>query len=339
MAVTLSVDQLTADTQKLYLRTVEDQVHDRIPFIYKLRRKRRVITKGGKKVVKPIRYAKNTQTQHYVKGQTLSSGTESKRTAAEFGWAFTQTPIKYDVEDEILNDGDNQIVDTIAEETKAAQEDQVDTLSQNFFGQYVTAGTVTDVDSIPAGSPLSINAAFYGADNAYGGHATYGGIARTAVGDWWDGNVDDCATINTATSVSYNQWDFMVDKCMQYKANRTDLMAVTGSALFRKWKSLVRAKEADIDISGMMAKAGFASFSIDGIELVLDDNVADDYLYMLDMSSWEWRISPKRNFEVKPFEWQGKTNNGIDEYLSRVMLAHQLVCWKPRVNYMATNMS
>jgi len=339
MAVTISVDQLTADTKELYLRTVEDQVHDRIPLVYKLKRMNRVNTVGGRKITKPVRYAKNTQTQHYLKGAPLNSATESKRTAAKYPWALTQTPIKYDVEDEIVNNGDEQIVDTIAEEIKAAQEDQMDTLSQVFFGQYVTAGSVTDVDDIPDGSPLSINAAFYGADNTYGGAATYGGITRSAVGDWWDGIMDDGVTANASTAVSFNHWDFMVDGCMKHRGSRKNLLAICGSALYRKWKSLVRSKEREVDISGMMAKAGFASFSIDGVEIVLDDNCADNYFYMLDLSTWEWRINPKRAFKVTPFKWQGEQNNGIDEYLARVLLAHNLVCWKPRNNYMATSMA
>ncbi|KKK58850.1 hypothetical protein LCGC14_3040260, partial [marine sediment metagenome] len=149
MAVTIAIDQLNTDTRDLYLRTVEDQVHDRIPLIHKLKRMNRVNTKGGVNIRKPMRYAKNTQTEHYVKGATMGSATESKRTAAKFTWAYTQTPIKYDVDDEIMNNGDEAIVDTITEEVKAAQEDQVDTLSQNFFGQYITAGTVDGSGDVP----------------------------------------------------------------------------------------------------------------------------------------------------------------------------------------------
>lgn len=339
MAVTVAVDRLTADTQEYYIRTVEDQVHDRIPIINKLRKMNRVVTKGGRYVVKPVTYAKNTQTQNYAKGATLNSGTEDKRTAAKATWKYTQTPIKYTVEDEIINDGDSVIVDTITAEVEAAQKDMLDKLSLNFFGLYDSETTVTAAGP-GADDPLSLNAAFYGGAATCGGTASYLGITRAAMGDWWDGNIDDCTTKATATGVSFAQWDFMVDKCLQYGGDRRSLLAVCGSSLFRKWKSLVRAKEASLDQSGDLAKVGFAAFSIDGIELVLDDNCASTYFYMLDLSSWEWHISPQRNFKVTPFKWQGDTNNGVDEYLARVLLAHTgLICWKPRVNYMATNMS
>jgi len=337
MAITLSVDQLTADTQELYLRTVEDQVHDRIPIVHKMRKMKRVVTKGGRNVVKPLRYAKNTQTQSYGKAEPLDSGTESKRTAAKFAWKYTQTPIKYDVEDEILNDGENQIVDTIAEEVKSAQEDQMDTLSENFFAVYDKAGTVSTPGS---NDPLSLNAGICH-DPTYGGLATYGGITR-GVGDWFTGRTgnDSAQAFTTVVSVSFNQWDYMVDQVLTKRGNRKSLLAVCGSVLFRKWKSLVRAKERELDTSGMMAKAGFASFTIDGVEIVLDDNCPASYFYMLDLSTWEWRISPKRNFEVTKFVWQGQVNNGLDEYLARVKLAHTgLICWKPANNYMTTAMS
>jgi hypothetical protein len=336
MAVTLSVDQLTADTQELYLRTVEDQVHDRIPLVHKLKKLKRVVTKGGRYVTKPLRYAKNTQTQNYATGAPMNSGTENKRTAAKFNWRKTTTPIKYTCDDEIENDGEQAIVDTIAEEVKSAQEDMMDSLSLNFFGIY-NGSTVASPGTT---DPLSLNAAFYGGATTYGGLAVYGGITRSAIGDWWDGNVDDGTARNNPTTVSFNHWDYMVDKCLQHRGNRKSLLAVCGSTLYHKWKSLVRAKEAEIDITGMLAKAGFASFSIDGVELVLDDNCPANYFYMLDLETWEWRISPKRNFKVTPFKWQGEVNQGVDEYLARILLAHTgLICWKPRNNYMATNMA
>jgi len=337
MAVTLNVDQLTASTQELYLRSVEDQVHDRIPLVYRLRRMGKV-TVGGRKISKNVRYGKNTQTQLYIKGETLNSGRESKRDLASFEWGLTQVPIKYDVDDEIQNNGATQIVDTIADEVAAAQEDMMDKLSEVFYGDYDGDGSVDDTSSTDTKGVLSINAALL-YTTSKGGVATYGGIKRTALSDWWVGNIDDGSTVGAATTVSFNQWDYMVDKCLQYRGDRRNLMAITGSALYRKWKSLVRSKEGDLKMDGMMAKAGFAAFSIDGIELVLDDNVPSGYFYMLDLSKWEWRINSKRNFKITAFKWQGENNNGVDEYLARVLLAHNLVCWKPRVNYIATNMS
>ena len=335
MAVTLNIDALTATTQKLYLKTVVDQVHDRIPLIYRLRKRNNVTSDGGSQIQVPLRYGKNTQTQNYVKGQILTSGRDTKLTAAVFDWRHTQVPIKYDVDDEIKNSGKQQIVNVIAEEVKSAQEDMMDTLSENFFGIYEgSASTPGDAD------PLGLPAAFYGGSYAYG-TASYGGITRAAIGDWWDGNMDDLTTVGAATTVSFSQWDFMVETCMKYKARRQDLMAVCGSALYRKWKALVRSKSNnDCDVSGMMAKAGFESFNIDGVELVLDDNCPASTFYMLDTAQWKWHISPKRNFKMTPFKSQAEYNNGIDEYLARVFLSHTgLVCEKPRTSYMATAMA
>lgn len=336
MAVTLNVDQMTTDTQELYLRTVEDQIHDRIPLIFKLKRMNRVVYKGGTYFTKPVQYGKNTQTQNYVKGETLDSGTESKRTAMKFRVRYCQTPIKFDVDDEIMNDGESQIVDTQAEETKIAQQDMLDKLSENFFGIY----DGTNVATTATGNPLSIPAALTH-DTTYGGIASYGGLTRSAQADWACGQTgnDSANAVTTAVNVSYSQLDYMVDACVKYQGKRTNLLAICGSVLYRKWKSLVRASDRNVEHQGDLAKAGFAAFSIDGIEFVLDDNCPASYFYMLDLSKWEWRISTKRNFKVTPFKWQGENNNGIDEYLARVLLAHNLVCWKSRNNYMTTAMS
>jgi hypothetical protein len=73
--------------------------------------------------------------------------------------------------------------------------------------------------------------------------------------------------------------------------------------------------------------------------MVLDDNCPAGMFLMLDLETWQWRIHPSRNFNTTPFEWQGKLNSGIDEYLARTLVAHCLCCNKPRNNYMATAMA
>ena len=335
MAVTLAVDQMTTDTQELYLKSVVDQVHDRIPLIYKLRRMRKVMTVGGRNIVKGLRYGKNTETQNYGTGEPMGSGTSTKRTAAKFPWRKTQTPMKYTCDDEIENQGENQIIDTISEEVDSAQLDMLDALSENFFGIY--NGTL----STPGPKdPMSINAALTH-NTTYGGVLVYGGITRSAQADWFNGRTgnDGAQAVTTAVEVSFHQWDYMVDKCLQKRGNRNQLLAICGSKIYRKWKSLVRMKGDDVDYSGDLAKAGFASFKIDNVEIVLDDNCSENYFYMLSLGDWEWRINPKRNFRVTPFKWQGENNDGLDEYLARILLAHNLVCWKPINSYMTSAMA
>ena len=340
MAVTLpDVSRLKVDTQIMYTKTLVDQIQERYPLVKKMKKSNIKIWTGGSEVQQPITIERNNQTQHYAKGEQMGSSTESKRSYAKHTLRYTQTPIKYDVEDFTENNGEAVTIETIGAEVEAAQLGQIYTMSQNGYGIFDGSNVATP----SAKQPLSINAALtYDETNSRGGSGTYGGITRTAQGDFFSGvsGTASSNTVQTATTASYSQWDFMVDSCLKHGAKRGSLMAVCGSALYLKWKSLVRSKESGLTAASDMFKVGFAAFSIDGVDIVLDDNCPASAFYMLDMDSWKWYISSKRNFLVTDFEWQGKQNDGIDEWLARVLVSHTgLVCDKPRNNYISLNMS
>ena len=340
MAVTLpDVSRLKVDTQIFYTKTIVDQIEARYPVVKKMKKSNIKIWTGGSEVQMPITYERNNQTQHYAKGEQMGSSTESKRSYAKHELVYTQTPIKYDVEDFTENNGSQVTIDTIAAEVEAAQMGQIYTLSQNGYGIY--DGSTLQASAPTSKQPLSLNAALTH-DTTYNGIENYGGITRGAQTDYFNGVSGDGTNtaVDSAVGVSYSQWDFMVDSCLKHGAKRSSLMAVCGADLYLKWKSLVRAKESGLTASSDMFKVGFAAFSIDGVDIVLDDNCPASTFYMLDMDSWMWYISSKRNFLVTDFKWQGEQNDGIDEWLSRVLIAHTgLVCNKPRNNYMTVAMS
>jgi hypothetical protein len=75
---------------------------------------------------------------------------------------------------------------------------------------------------------------------------------------------------------------------------------------------------------------------IDGIEVVKDPWLrnakatnAHLWAFLLHIPDWELRIHPARNFKLMPFTWQGDQANGLDAWISRVLLAGNLVCWAP----------
>jgi hypothetical protein len=336
MAVTdIDISRIESDTRDFYDRTLEDQVHDRIPLVYKLKQGNRVVTRGGNNIRIPVIYAKNQQTQHYTKGQPMGSATEDKRTSAKFPWANTQTPIKYDVDDFTNNNGEEEIVDTIEAEVMGAQEGQADQLSDVFFR---TSAALT-------GEPLGIMSAL-SYNTSLGGIAAYGGITRDADNDpvafvnsgtapvtWWGGWV-----YTTAVSPTLANFRLLCNACKTKRTKQGDYIAITTPKIFERYRSLLDARK-ELDESGDMVDAGFQSMKVDGIEIVLDDNCPANHFFMLNTTTWEWRINPKRNFKMTNFVWQGDMNDGVDEWLARIMIRHNLVCRKPIANGVFTNMS
>ena len=201
MAVTLpDVSRLKVDTQIMYTKTLVNQIEERYPVIRKMKKSNIKTWTGGSEVQMPITIARNNQTQHYAKGEQMGSSTESKRSYAKHNLRYTQTPIKYDVEDFTENNGQQVTIDTVGAEVEAAQLGQIFTMSENGFGLY-NGSLKTDGDY--AKVPLSLNAALTD-EIAYGGQLTYGGIGRTGQTDYFNGvsgdgtntNIDDAVGVS-----------------------------------------------------------------------------------------------------------------------------------------------
>jgi len=92
-----------------------------------------------------------------------------------------------------------------------------------------------------------------------------------------------------------------------------------------------------------LAKYGFQTFVIDGVEFVQDswlttNSMTTDF-FLLAPSTWDLRVSPKRNFKMTGFTWQGDQVGGLDKYLARILLAGNLTCSKPNANIWKSNMA
>ena len=85
------------------------------------------------------------------------------------------------------------------------------------------------------------------------------------------------------------------------------------------------------------ANIGFQKMYIDGMNIVdwayLETNTTmDNWVFGLNMDTWEFHISPARNFKLTPFEWAGKYPNGQDKYLARLLLAGNCFTKRPSGN-------
>lgn len=90
---------------------------------------------------------------------------------------------------------------------------------------------------------------------------------------------------------------------------------------------------------------------IDGIEIVQDSFLtaglvdhsgttlaAEKWMLLLNIPDWELRLHPK-HFKFTGFTWQGDRQDGYDEWLARIMIAGNLICWKPNGSIFLNNVS
>jgi hypothetical protein len=51
------------------------------------------------------------------------------------------------------------------------------------------------------------------------------------------------------------------------------------------------------------------------------------------------RIHTSRDFQMTDFVWQGDRVNGYDKWLARILVAGNLVCWKPNGSMWLNNVT
>ena len=106
--------------------------------------------------------------------------------------------------------------------------------------------------------------------------------------------------------------------------------------LYATIRSEAESKTGLVKPSVMNFKYGHESFNIYNIDIVqsswMSTNSRTASMAMLNPNTWNFRISPKRNFKMKPFVWQGEVQGGIDAWLARILLAGSLTCERPRNN-------
>ena len=323
-------------TLNLWKRTIASQVIMRNPLIAALFLARRFVWKGGKSVTQPL--AKNdavSLVQDYSVGDPLTSQRKTYLRNAYFLWKYKQLPVVLTVEEKLHNmgGGDTAPVDFSAWLVQEAQRSMRLKMRNDAYGAGADSG-----------------AAFQGLASALTHDATYGGLSRatSVTNGWWQGAsmAESWTDQGTSVAPSIDLCDRMMDAVSRKETvGPHRWLYICGEAIYRELKKFVRAKRIDTG-TGMLAKFGFQSFTIDGVEFVKDPYLINSSLtnahkmfYLLDLNTWEYRVHPQRSFLWTGFTWQGDFTNGADEDLGRIMLMGNLVCWQPNANIYLTAVS
>ena len=186
------------------------------------------------------------------------------------------------------------------------------------------------------------DAGFHGILDALTHDVTYGGKSRadTTTNAWAQGASVDQTYTDQATAISPSVDNFrqMVDAIEMHSEGQDELLGLCGPSNFRRLKSQLEAQR--IYEPGPLCDYGFSSMKIDDIEVVKEPWLENSqynsgyattkkYFFILNVMDFEYRIHPDRFFKMPPFVWQGNFPGGRDEWLTRILLAGDLVCWRP----------
>jgi hypothetical protein len=153
------------------------------------------------------------------------------------------------------------------------------------------------------------------------------------------------STQNTATNISVANFRKWIVPIEQYMEKMSDLYVVMCPTLWNKLRAELEAK-GQLELNKDKLRFGIQQFEIDGAQIVKDpylekgwgsSGTTENWVFILNMADWELRIHSARNFKQTEFEWQGDQANGHDDWLARIMLAGNLMCWKPNGNLWLSN--
>ena len=166
--------------------------------------------------------------------------------------------------------------------------------------------------------------------------------------DWWQGADPADLTTNissssqdTATNLTISNIRKWINETSvaHYMEAKSDLLIVMCPTLFNKLRAEMESKaiyNTDLNraLSNDIANQGFNKMILDGhmvadVPFLQESDTTKTWVFILNLNDWELRISTARNFKMTEFEWQGKNTNGVDYYLSRLLVAGNLMCWKP----------
>jgi len=323
---------LSASTRELWTRTTVNEVFMALPLTAMLMEHRRINFEGGTKIKKTVTKATMTDlAQDYSSNEPLEGGSKTVLGAPEFGWKKFQIPVEYGIDEELQNH-------EVAEETAPA--DLVAALVAG--AQYAAREHLAAMAY--ATTTGETGKVFQGLACALTHDTVYGGYTRTiasSLNTFFQGASADLTYTDWDTACAANLDNFRkyATACRRYAPKNRKLYAFVGESLFQAFQSQCEARMMNTKpVSGApgIYKYGFNTLWIDGIELVQDSYLTTAgrtaAFYILDPETWELRISPKRNFKLTPFVWQGDMNDGVDAWLGRVMAAGNLVCWQPNAN-------
>ncbi len=339
---------LSLATRELFVRSLVDQVFMATPLIEKLWSGKKVTFKGGTQIERLMDTDTiDTEVQAYTANSALQDSRKTTLAKPHFLWKYAQLPLRYDVDEYIQNiqaGSEEQLLDLAEHLVKKGQRDMRLFLEKAAFNNGSATGGGDSGDN------------FESLVDALDHDTQYGFLTRTfssSTNDWWQGADPAALNADVATSAQDTAYNLTIANLRKWiyessiynnASGPQDIQVLMCATLYNKLRAEMEAK---MQYSPMAptAKQGFTKMLLDqAIEVVnvpylQTTSTMKTWMFIINWTNWELRIHPSRAMNLTDFEWQGKNANGHDYWLARIMLAGNLICWKPNSNMFLTAVS
>lgn len=267
-----SYDQISAITEKYYLKTLTDNIFKKIPLMQRLEKSKKMY-EGGTKLVVPLNYAQITAAGWYNGADTLNNTDNDVITAAEFDWKQIYASVSVTRRDELVNSGMAQKVDFVKSKMQVAEKSLRDIVAVGVWN----AGTTTN-------AILGLRA-FLSASN------TYGGISQSTY-SFWQANVDSSTTTFTIGALQ-SLWS------TASLNGESPTVVLSGTSRYDSYYGLLQPQQRFMDSE--TAKGGFTSLMYNGVPWIVDSKAPSTHVVLLNEDYVNLYVHKDENFRMEPF--------------------------------------
>ena len=255
---------------------------------------------GGRSIVQPLMYGKNSTVKSYAGYDLLDVTPQLGITAAEYSWKFLSGSVSITGEEEFKNRGDKTRIFSLLE-AKIRQLELSFKLELN--KQLYAVGTANGGKDI-TGLALAVE------DGT--SWSTYGGIdASDSDNSWWRNQFLDFNVASTSFSTvakgsveGINAMRKVFNSCLRGKSKPT--LIISSVDIYEEYETYVEGAHKRVE-SNAMADAGFLNIEFKGVPFIFDEDLVatgatnHDMLF-LNSDFMSFVIGKGRNFQQTDFE-------------------------------------
>lgn len=298
-APNINYGQVSAVTDKFFVKKLADNVFDRSPLMKRAKSGFYEAVSGGDSIVMPLEYD-DVPGGMYSGSETLDTSDNETFTASELQWKQAYANITISRLDELKNNSTNKMVDFVKSKMKNAEKTLVTILSTGLYSAGTNAKDVL------------------GLRNWISASNTVGGISQSA-NSWYQAHIDSSTTTLSVAAMQTLYSDCQLD-------NNAPSVAMTTKAIYNRYYALLQPQQRFIDTE--TAKAGFTSLMFNGIPVIADSFAPTGYLFMLNEGTLHFFYHPEEDFRFEPF--QKPTNQNVK--IGKIYWAGNFGCDNNRLN-------
>lgn len=271
----LTLDQLTAITQKKFVPKLVDNVFDSDPLAQRAKKKGWYGKQdGGTSVTYPLNYAQATAQGWYTGAETLSNVDNDVITGAEYQWKQFYVSIILSRRDELMNSGDSQVVNLLKSKTQICEKTAADKLADAIYNSGTDAKAIAGLGSIIADAN------------------TVGGIAQGTY-SWWQSEVDSATTTLSLAAMQTMHTSLCIN-------NEGPTVIMGTRANYNRYYALLQPQQRFTDSE--TAKGGFSSLMFNGVPFIAGSKVPSSHIFMLNENYLHLDAHSKEDMRFSPFQ-------------------------------------